>query len=407
MALPASPTDKPQPLLEGIRVIDLTRVLAGPFCTMLLGDLGADVIKVEVPGRGDDTRQWGPPFTPQGESAYFLSANRNKRSLTLNLKSEQGLNILRELIAGGDVLIENFRAGTLEGWGLDYNALQQLRPGLIYCTITGYGHTGPYAQRPGYDFVVQAMSGFMSVTGPAEGEPFRAGVAIADLASGIFACNAVLASLFARERSGRGQRIDISLLDCQLALMSYVASNYLVSGEPPKRYGNAHPNIVPYEVFRGSDDYFAFAAGNDAQWAKFCRQVGRADWAANPRFATNPARLENRIVLVGLLNELFAGRPVAEWLALCEQIGLPAGPINSIDRVLADPQILARGMRLEVAHATEGNLPILGSPLAIPTAPVKVRLAPPTLGQHTDGILGELLGYDPAAIAALRESGVV
>lgn len=407
MALPASPTDKPQPLLEGIRVIDLTRVLAGPFCTMLLGDLGADVIKVEVPGRGDDTRQWGPPFTPQGESAYFLSANRNKRSLTLNLKSEQGLNILRELIAGGDVLIENFRAGTLEGWGLDYDALQQLRPGLIYCTITGYGHTGPYAQRPGYDFIVQAMSGFMSVTGPAEGEPFRAGVAIADLASGIFACNAVLASLFARERSGRGQRIDISLLDCQLALMSYVASNYLVSGEPPKRYGNAHPNIVPYEVFRASDDYFAFAAGNDAQWAKFCRQVGRADWAADPRFATNPARLENRIVLVGLLNELFAGRPVAEWLALCEQIGLPAGPINSIDRVLADPQILARGMRLEVAHATEGNLPILGSPLAIPTAPVKVRLAPPTLGQHTDGILGELLGYDPAAIAALRESGVV
>jgi formyl-CoA transferase len=407
MAGPASPSDKPQPLLEGIRVIDLTRVLAGPFCTMLLGDLGADVIKVEVPGRGDDTRQWGPPFTPQGESAYFLSANRNKRSLTLNLKSEQGLRILRELIASGDVLIENFRAGTLEGWGLDYAALQRLRPGLIYCTITGYGYTGPYRQRPGYDFIVQAMSGFMSVTGPAEGEPFRAGVAIADLASGMFACNAVLASLFARERSGRGQRIDIALLDCQLALMSYVASNYLVSGEPPKRYGNAHPNIVPYEVFRGSDDYFAFAAGNDAQWGKFCRQVGHADWAVDPRFATNPARLENRIVLVGLLNELFAGRPVAEWLALCEQIGLPAGPINSIDRVLDDPQILARGMRLEVAHATEGNLPILGSPLTIPTAPAEVRLAPPTLGQHTEDILGELLGYDQAAIAALRESGVV
>jgi formyl-CoA transferase len=327
--------------------------------------------------------------------------------LTLNLKSEQGLKILRELIASGDVLIENFRAGTLEGWGLDYDALQQLRPGLIYCTITGYGYTGPYRQRPGYDFIVQAMSGFMSVTGPAEGEPFRAGVAIADLASGIFACNAVLASLFARERSGHGQRIDISLLDCQLALMSYVASNYLVSGEPPKRYGNAHPNIVPYEVFRGSDDYFAFAAGNDAQWGKFCRQVDHADWAADPRFATNPTRLENRDVLVGLLNELFAGRPVAEWLALCEQIGLPAGPINSIDRVLADPQILARGMRLEVAHATEGNLPILGSPLAIPTAPAEVRLAPPTLGQHTENILSELLGYDRAAIAALRKSGVV
>ena len=407
MLRPPSPSDKPQPLLAGIRVIDLTRVLAGPFCTMLLGDLGADVIKVEVPGRGDDTRQWGPPFTPQGESAYFLSANRNKRSLTLNLKAKRGLEILRELIAGADVLIENFRAGTLEGWGLDYDTLQQLRPGLVYCTITGYGYSGPYRHRPGYDFIVQAMSGFMSVTGPVEGEPYRAGVAIADLASGIFACNAVLASLFARERSGRGQRIDISLLDCQLALMSYVASNYLVSGEPPKRYGNAHPNIVPYEVFQASDGYFAFAAGNDTQWAKFCHEVNCPDWATDPRFANNPARLENRAVLVGLLNELFASRPVSAWLALCEEIGLPAGPINSIDRVLADPQILARGMRLEVDHASEGKLPILGSPLAIPTAPAEVRLAPPTLGQHTEDILGELLGYDRAAIAALRESGVV
>ncbi len=407
MAGPISPPDNSQSLLEGIRVIDLTRVLAGPFCTMLLGDLGADVIKVEAPGRGDDTRQWGPPFTPSGESAYFLSANRNKRSLTLNLKSEQGLQVMRELIGRADVLIENFRAGTLEGWGLDYDALQQLRPGLIYCTITGYGYTGPYRQRPGYDFIVQAMSGFMSVTGPAEGEPFRAGVAIADLASGIFACNAVLASLFARERSGRGQRIDISLLDCQLALMSYVASNYLVSGEPPKRYGNAHPNIVPYEVFRASDGYFAFAAGNDVQWSKFCREVGHLDWAEDPRFAANPARIENRVVLVGLLNELFAGRSVSTWLGLCEQIGLPAGPINSIEQVLADPQVLARGMRLEVAHPAEGQLPILGSPLAIPTAPAEVRLAPPTLGQHTEEILGELLGHDPAAIAALRESGAV
>ena len=407
MAFPASSPDKPQPLLAGIRVIDLTRVLAGPFCTMLLGDLGADVIKVEVPGRGDDTRQWGPPFTPQGESAYFLSANRNKRSLTLNLKAEQGLRVLRELIARGDVLIENFRAGTLEGWGLDYDSLQRLRPGLIYCTITGYGYSGPYAQRPGYDFIVQAMSGLMSVTGPAEGEPFRAGVAIADLASGIFACNAVLASLFARERSGRGQRIDISLLDCQLALMSYVASNYLVSGEPPKRYGNAHPNIVPYELFRASDGYFAFAAGTDGQWARFCAEVGRPDWATDPRFAANPARLENRVVLVGLLNELFAGRPVSAWLALCEEIGLPAGPINSIDQVLADPQVVARGMRLEVDHATEGPLPILGSPLTIPTAPAEVRLAPPTLGQHTEEILSELLGYDQAAIAALRDAGAV
>jgi formyl-CoA transferase len=394
-------------LLDGLRIIDLTRVLAGPFCTMLLGDLGADVIKVEAPGRGDDTRQWGPPFTPTGESAYFLSANRNKRSLTLNLKSEAGRRVLRELIGLGDLLIENFRVGTLETWGLDYDALQRLRPGLIYCTITGYGYTGPYRQRPGYDFIVQAMSGFMSVTGPAEGEPFRAGVAIADLASGLFACNAVLAALFARERGGGGQRIDISLLDCQLALMSYVASNYLVSGEPPKRYGNAHPNIVPYEAFRASDGYFAFAAGNDAQWAKFCERIGKTELANDPRFATNPKRLENRTALVGRLNELFAERPVAAWLELCEEIGLPAGPINTIDRVLADPQVAARGLRLEVEHAAEGALPLLGSPFTIPTAPAEVRLAPPTLGQHTEEILRELLGYGPETLTELRAAGAI
>lgn len=406
----ASLPDPPNParrLLEGVRVIDLTRILAGPFCTMLLGDLGADVIKIELPGRGDDTRQWGPPFTPSGESAYFLSANRNKRSLTLNLKSVQGLEILRELISHGDIVIENFLAGTLEGWGLDYDSLQRLRPGLIYCTITGYGYTGPYRQRPGYDFIVQAMSGFMSVTGPSEGEPFRAGVAIADLASGIFAGNAVLASLFARERTGQGQRIDVSLLDCQVALMSYVASNYLVSGQPPKRYGNAHPNIVPYDVFRANDGYFAFAAGNDSQWARFCQEVGRVEWIEDPRFASNPARIENRVLLADLLNELFAQRPASEWIVLCEEIGLPAGPINPIDKVLSDPQVLARGMLVDVPHASEGTLPILGSPLGIPTAPAEVRLAPPTLGQHTEEILQELLGYNAAAIASLRKTGVI
>jgi len=254
---------------------------------------------------------------------------------------------------------------------------------------------------------VQAMSGFMSVTGPSEGEPFRAGVAIADLASGIFAGNAVLASLFARERTGQGQRIDVSLLDCQVALMSYVASNYLVSGQPPKRYGNAHPNIVPYEVFRAKDGYFAFAAGNDSQWARFCQEVGRVEWIEDPRFASNPARIENRVLLVGLLNELFAQRPASDWIALCEEIGLPAGPINPIDKVLSDPQVLARGMLVDVPHASEGTLPILGSPLGIPTAPAEVRLAPPTLGQHTEEILQELLGYNAAAIASLRKTGVI
>ncbi len=400
----SEPSDK---LLDGVRVVDLTRILAGPYCTMLLGDLGADVIKVEVPGRGDDTRQWGPPFTTGGESSYFLAANRNKRSLTLNLKSERGRVILKKLIQEADVLIENFRMGTLEKWGLDYEQLKELKPDLIYCTVTGYGYTGPYRDRPGYDFIVQALGGFMSVTGPEDGEPFRAGIAIADLASGLFACNAVLASLYARERTGAGQRIDISLLDCQVALMSYVVSNYLVSGDPPRRFGNAHPNIVPYEVFKAQDDYFAFAAGNDIQWAKFCEAVDREAWVADERFATNPARLQNRSELVRLLNELFSTRSVEHWIQLCESIGLPAGPINTMDAVLSDPQVLARELVMEVPHPTEGSVPLLRSPLNIPTAPSEVRYPPPTLGQHTDQILSELLSFDSVEIQALREAGVI
>ncbi|MFQ5921430.1 MAG: CaiB/BaiF CoA transferase family protein [Anaerolineales bacterium] len=399
--------DRSEKLLDGVRVIDLTRILAGPYCTMLLGDLGADVIKIEVPDRGDDTRQWGPPFTAGGESAYFLTANRNKRSLALNLKSERGRIILKKLIQQADVLVENFRMGTLEKWGLDYEQLKDLKPDLIYCTITGYGYTGPYRDRPGYDFIVQALGGFMSVTGPEDGEPYRAGIAIADLASGIYACNAVLASLYARERTGAGQRIDISLLDCQVALMSYVASNYLVSSDPPRRFGNAHPNIVPYEVFEAQDGYFAFAAGNELQWAKFCKAVDRQAWIADKRFATNPARLENRTELVRLLNELFSTRSVSDWIKLCESIGLPAGPINTMDAVLSDPQVLARELVMEVSHPTEGRVPLLRSPLNIPTAPSEVRYPPPTLGQHTDQILSELLSFDSAEIQTLRDKGVV
>ena len=399
--------DRSEQLLEGVRVIDLTRILAGPYCTMLLGDLGADVIKIEVPERGDDTRQWGPPFTAGGQSAYFLAANRNKRSLTLDLKSERGIEILKALIQTGDVLIENFRAGTLEKWGLSYEQLQEIKPDLVYCTVTGYGYTGPYRDRPGYDFVVQALGGFMSVTGPEDGQPYRAGIAIADLASGIFASNAVLASLFAHERTGKGQRIDISLLDCQVALMSYVASNNLVSKEPPRRFGNAHPNIVPYEVFEAKDGYFAFAAGNDRQWAKFCKAVDREAWVSDERFSTNPARLENRAELVGLLNEMFAMHTIKHWVELCEGIGLPASPINTMDAALADPQVIARGLVMEVPHHTEGSVPLLRSPLNIPTAPSEVRYPPPTLGQHTDEILAELLSIDSAEIQSLREAGVV
>jgi crotonobetainyl-CoA:carnitine CoA-transferase CaiB-like acyl-CoA transferase len=394
-------------LLHGVRVIDLTRVLAGPYCTMMLGDLGADVIKIEVPGRGDDTRAWGPPYTESGQSAYFLSTNRNKRSLTLNLKSEAGLAILRELIQQGDVLVDNFRTGTLARWGLDYDTLQTIRPGLIYCTITGYGYNGPYRDKAGYDFMVQAMGGFMSVTGPADGQPTRAGVAIADMATGMFASSAILAALLRRERTGEGQRIDMALLDSQVALMGYVASNYMVTGELPERYGNGHPNIVPYQEFMAQDQYFAFAAGNDNQWRKFCTAVNKPHWAEDERFATNPARVRHRAEVVAMLNELFATRPAAEWMTLCDEIGIPTAPINNMAQVLADPQVQAREMQVEVADGEYGRIPLLASPLKIPTAPTSVRLPPPHLGQHTDAILQELLGYDTARMAALRQDGVI
>ncbi len=394
-------------LLSGLRVVDLTRVLAGPYCTMMLGDLGADVIKIEIPGRGDDTRQWGPPFTSRGESAYFISANRNKRSLTLDLKSEKGLTILKDLVVDADVVVENFRTGTLSRWGLDYEALQSLRPGLIYCSITGYGHTGPYKERPGYDFIAQAMAGFMSITGPADGEPIRAGVAIADLASGIFAFGAIMAALYARERTGEGQQIDISLLDSQLALMSYVASNYLISRETPKRYGNAHPNIVPYEVLEAADGYMAFAAGNDGQWRKFCEAVGKTEWIDDERFATNPARNQNRAIIIPLLNELFRQRPIADWTALCERIGLPAAGINDMEAVFEDPQVQARGLQVDFEAEDGETIPMVASALQIPTTPADIRLGPPGLGEHTDQILSEYLGYDQAMIESLRAEGVI
>jgi crotonobetainyl-CoA:carnitine CoA-transferase CaiB-like acyl-CoA transferase len=374
---------------------------------MMLGDLGADVIKIEAPGRGDDTRHWGPPFAAGGESAYFVSTNRNKRSLTLNLKSRRGQEILKQIIQQSDVVVENFRAGTMSRWGLDYEAMQAIRPGLIYCTITGYGHTGPYKDRPGYDFLVQAMGGFMSLTGPAEGQPMRAGVAIADLATGLYAGNAILAALYARERTGKGQRIDMSLLDSQVALTSYVASNFLVSGERPTRYGNGHPNIVPYQAFRARDQHFAFAAGNDSQWRKFCLAVAHPEWADDEKFATNAARLEHRDTVVEMLSTIFARQDASHWMSLCEEIGIPAAPINDLPQVFADPQVAARGLRIEVDHPSAGRLPMVASPINMPTAPVQIRYPPPLLGQHTDEILQSVVNIDQLGIDRLRESGVV
>ena len=396
-----------RPLLDGVRVLDLSRVLAGPYCTMMLGDLGADIIKVEAPGIGDDTRHWGPPFTTAGESAYFLCVNRNKRSITLNLKSERGQQILRELVQKSDILVENFRAGTLAKWGLDYPALQELHPGLIYCTITGYGYTGPYRDLPGYDFIIQAQGGLMSITGPEDGEPFKVGVAVADITAGLFACNAILAALFEHERSGLGQRIDISLLDSQVAWLANVGSNYLVSGEQPKRYGNAHPNIVPYQTFKASDGYFALAVGNDLQWRQFCEHAGRKEWAEDVRFKENAGRVRNRTELIPLLDDLFSKFEISHWLSILESVGVPCGPINTISQVMEDPQVKAREMLVDVEHPSAGSIRMVTSPLKIPTASVSVRLPPPTLGEHTGQILHEFLGYDEPAVHALNEAGVV
>ncbi len=394
-------------LLDGVRVLDLSRVLAGPYCTMMLGDLGADIIKIEAPGLGDDTRHWGPPFTPGGESAYFLCINRNKRSLTLNLKSNQGLQILKELIRQSDILVENFKVDTLANWGLDYAALQGLKPGLIYCTITGYGYTGPYRHLPGYDFIIQAQGGLMSITGPEQGEPYKVGVAVADITAGLFACNAILAALFEHQRSGMGQRIDISLLDSQVAWLANVASNYLISGDKPVRFGNAHPNIVPYQTFKARDGYFALGIGNDNQWRQFCEKTGRLEWADDVRFKTNAQRVHHRAELIPLLDDLFVQADIAHWLAILGEMGVPCGPINTIDQVLNDPQVQAREMVMQVEHSSEGMVRMVASPLKIPTAPPVVRLPPPTLGQHTAQILHELLGFDEETLQNLRKAQVI
>ncbi len=394
-------------LLENICVIDLTRVLAGPYCTMMLGDLGADIIKIEVPGRGDDTRHWGPPFTKGGESAYYLSANRNKRSMTLNLKSEQGLEILKKLIAKGDVLVDNFKTGTLSRWGLDYETLQEIRPGLIYCTVTGYGYTGPYSSRPGYDLIVQATGGFMSITGPENGDPSRAGVAIADISTGMFAANAILAALYSREQTGEGQRIDMSLLDSQVALLSYAATNYFVSGSITNRLGNAHPNIVPYQSFKARDMHFVLAVGNDKQWEILCKSINKPEWIDDKKYSTNAVRVNNRKVLIDHLSKLFATQNAKYWLDIFDEVGLPSGPINELDKVFENEQIKSRDMRIELPHSIDNKVTLLNSPIKIPTSPTKPHKAPPTLGEHTEEILQEKIGVDQDTVAKLRNEGIL
>ena len=394
-------------LLNGVRVIDLTRVLAGPYCTMMLGDLGADVIKIEAPERGDDTRHWGPPFTESGESAYFLSANRNKRSMTLNLKSPNGIKILNDLIRKGDVLVDNFKTGTLERIGLSYDEIKTIKPDIIYCTITGYGYSGPYSHKPGYDFIAQALGGLMALTGPAEGEPTRVGVAITDIMTGIFSSNAILAALFARQQTGAGQRIDMSLLDSQVATLSYVASNFLISGEEPKRLGNGHPSIVPYQSFKARDQHIAFAAGNDYQWQKFCSAAGKPEWIEDEQFSTNSARVNNRDIIIPLLSELFLTRNAQEWIDLCDQNGIPAATINNITGVFSDPQVIARNRVYEIDHPTAGPIPQVASPMNFLTNPIETRFPPPLLGQHNDEILRDVLEYAGDLIDEYKLDGLV
>ena len=399
--------------LDGIRVLDLTRVLAGPSCTQILGDLGADVIKVERPGAGDDTRKWGPPYLQdQGgndtrESAYYLSANRNKRSVALDLASPAGQELLVALLEHCDVLVENFKVGDLERYGLSYGRLRERFPRLVYCSITGFGQTGPYAPRAGYDFLAQGMGGIMSLTGTPEGEPVKVGIGNADLVTGLYAAIAILAALRHRDASGQGQHLDLALLDCQLALMTYEAENYLVSGQEPARRGNGHPNIVPYQVFRAADGYLILAVGNDGQFAKFCTFAGLEHLAGDERFATNTARVHNRDQLIPQLAQVIALRPRQYWLDGLEPLGVPAGPVSTLPETFANPQVQARGMVVSAPHAQAGQVPLLGSPIKMSGTPPAVRRGPPVLGQHTAEILGELLGLDTAGLARLRDQGVI
>lgn len=391
--------------LAGIRVLDLSRILSGPFASMILADLGADVIKVEDTRKGDDTRQWGPPF--QGDdAAYYLSVNRNKRSISVDLKSERGRDAVLRLADRADVLLENFRPGTAARLGFGYADLAARNPGLVYASISGYGHTGPYAQRPGYDAIAQAMSGIMSVTGEADGPPVRMGTSGADLGAGMWAVIGVLAALNARHATGRGQHVDVSLLDGQVAWLTYVAGGYFAGGDTPRRYGSAHPTIVPYQALPTADGHLMVAVGNDGLWRRFTAVLGRDDLTDDPRFATNPDRVRNRDELLALLEEALGARTSAEWAELLTAAGVPSGPINTVPEALAHPQVLARDMVVEIDHPKAGRMRTLGSPVKLSEQPPSVRSAPPALGQHTDEILAEL-GMTAEEIAALRDEGAV
>ncbi len=393
--------------LEGIRVIDLSRIVVGPYCTMVLGDMGADVIKIEMPETGDDTRMWGPPFAG-GESAYFISLNRNKRSLTLNLKTEKGKNILRRLIADADVLIENFRMGTLDKLGFGYDSVKALNPRMIYCSITGYGKTGPYADEAGVDIVVAAEGGLIGITGEKNGPPAKVGVAITDILTALFAQGAIANALYHREKTGKGQCIDLSLFESQVATLFNMASNYLISGAIPLRWGLAHASIVPYQGFKTSDEaYIMVAVTSEKMWKSFCRVIGQPELASNPEFDSNEKRVIQREKLTPMLEEMFAVQTADYWLQKLKAVKIPCGRVNTMDRVFNHPQIETLGMVVEVDHPTAKKIKLVGIPVKYSDTPGSIRLPPPLLGQHTEEILTSLLGYTEAEIEALRAEGIV
>ncbi len=403
--------------LSHIRVLDLSRVLAGPWAGQILGDLGAEVIKIERPRTGDDTRHWGPPYLKdqQGENtseaAYYLSANRNKQSLTLDFTQPEGQRIIRDLVAECDVLLENFKVGGLAAYGLDYESLKAINPKLIYCSITGFGSDGPYANRAGYDFMIQGLGGLMSLTGRAEDEegagPVKVGVALTDILTGLYATVGVLAALNHREQSGLGQHVELALLDVQVACLANQAMNYLTTGVAPKRMGNAHPNIVPYQDFPTADGDIILTIGNDGQFRKFAEAAGHPEWASDDRFASNKARVAHRKELIPLIRQVTVFRTTAEWVALLEQAGVPCGPINDLAQVFADPQVQARGLRLDLPHPLAGSVPQVASPIRLSETPVEYRKAPPVLGEHSEAILQELLGLGFDKILSLRQAGVI
>jgi formyl-CoA transferase len=392
--------------LDGVRVLDLSRILAGPYCTMMLGDLGAEVIKVERPGSGDDTRTWGPPFSGD-ESAYFLCCNRNKRSITVDLGKPQGRELVKELARMSDVLVENFKPGLMKRFGLDYETLRELNPRLVYCSVTAYGQDGPYRDRPGYDMVLSAVGGLMWITGERDGNPCKVGVAITDVLTGVCASGAITAALLWRERSGKGQYIDCSLLDIQVAGLANIASNYLVAGLEASRWGSAHESIVPYQVFPTKDRPIAIAAANHKLWVSFCKAIGKEEWLEDARFESNPKRVENRDVLLPLIVEVMTRKSCDEWMEILVKAAIPCGPVNNMQSLFADPQVRHRNMIAEAPHPTIGTVRLTGVPMKYSATPGRVRSAPPLLGQHTDEILSSALGYSRERIAALRKEGVV